>query len=220
MPSAKTYAWKDPKPLTMVIIVLMAFDISWVLSELLMTLIWGGRVNVRVAAPGAMTTLQIVRMVHSLLAFVVLAGLIVRVFWILRVSRNAHVLRGRPLANSPLFAALWWYLIPFMSLFKPLEAMGEIWDVSAIDAQRRKRHHVALIGWWIAVIASGVLTYASFFSHQYLPIVIVEYFASTIGYGLFAYIAWRVCDMQVEKRTVGAFSDVEAPLSVLQRLNG
>lgn len=151
----------------------------------------------------------------------VLLGGVVVILWILRVSKNAHVLKGRSLASSPLFAALWWYLIPFMSLFKPVESMGEIWDVSAIDTKRRKHNREVLPVWWAATPAAGALAYLNILLHRDNLLVVLQSAASIVQCVAFTIVARRICDMQIEKRTASAFSvEPERPLSVLERLNG
>jgi hypothetical protein len=221
VPGPKTYIWKDPTGLTIAALIVMALDVLWAASGLLIQVTWGRNSDFGDVPVDAMSVPQLVGWAHSMFALLTLSGGIVLIFWILRASKNAHVLKGRALDNSPMFAALWWYVIPFMSLFKPVEAMGEIWDVSAADREGRKRYRPVLWVWWAASLAAGVL--ASFdliLNHDPLVSELASA-AAIVQCAAFAFVAKRISDLQIEKRTVLASSDEpERPLGVLERLNG
>jgi len=217
MPTSKTFIWKDPRAMTLAVIIAMAIDIVWALAGIAMV-VFG--VHVDTSAPlsvgkGSSPPL----LLYDFLSLVVVANDIIRTFWILRVSRNAHVLKGRKLANSPMFAAVWWYLIPFMSLYKPWEALSEIWDVSAVDRDGSRRLKSILGAWWILFLFATTLNYISDFSHidiinqMYLLIAVFEY-------GSFIIVAKTICDMQLEKKLGLMFSDEPGrPAGILERLN-
>ena len=220
MPRPQTYQWKDPKSITFVGLAVLAFDVVWASLGLLMQLLWGPRADFEGAPSDELTAEQLAAAAHAAFGFVSLLGGIVLVFWILRVSKNAHVLRGRSLDSSPLFAALWWYIIPFMSLFKPLEAMGEIWDASAVDAARRRQNRAALMVWWAALIISGALAYLPTVVRHVGVLIDLKWAASTVQSLIFAYIMKRIYDMQLEKRPALEFSDADESLSVISRIAG
>ena len=220
MPAPQTYPWKDPKSITYAGLAVLAFDVVWASLGLLMQLLWGPRADFEGAPPGTLTPVQFAAATHATFGLVSLLGGVVLVFWILRVSKNAYALKGRRLANSPLFAALWWYLIPFMSLIKPLESMSEIWDVSAVDATRRRQNRAALGVWWAALLISSALTYLSSVIRHVGVLIDLKWTASIVQSLAFAYVMKRIYDMQLEKHPVVEFSDAEQPMSVLSQIAG
>lgn len=63
--------------------------------------------------------------------------------WIYRANKNLHSLSSEPMT----FSAGWsvgWYFIPIANLFKPYQAMKEIWSV----AHRGAVPASSLVGWW------------------------------------------------------------------------
>ena len=220
MPTPQSYQWKDPKSITFVGLAVLAVDVVWASLGLLMQLLWGRRADFEGVPPGELTPVQLAAAAHATFGLVSVLGGVVLVFWILRVSKNAHVLKGRRLANSPLFAALWWYIIPFMSLIKPLESMSEIWDVSAVDAVRRRQDRAALVVWWAALLISGALAYLNRFVHHVGVLIDLKWTASIVQSLAFAYAMKRIYDMQLEKHPVVEFSDAGESLGVLSRVAG
>lgn len=77
--------------------------------------------------------------------------------WIHRANLNA---RGFGAANME-FTPGWsvgWYFIPVMSLFKPFQAMKEIWQVSQNPKAWQSVHPSPLLGcWWGLWITSNIL---------------------------------------------------------------
>ena len=74
--------------------------------------------------------------------------------WIYRANRNLHVLSSEPMAFSPGWA-VGWYFIPIANLFKPYQAMKEIWTV----AHKGTPGGVSILGWWWFLwIVSNVLS--------------------------------------------------------------
>ncbi len=63
--------------------------------------------------------------------------------WIYRANKNLHSLSSDPMIFSPGWA-VGWYFIPIANLFKPYQAMKEIWVV----AQRGAAQDASLVGWW------------------------------------------------------------------------
>ena len=65
-----------------------------------------------------------------------------------RAMANLHKWGSRSAIMSPLMSWLW-YLVPIANLFKPLEAMRQIWD----GTKETARHGLSVgqsIGWWWA----------------------------------------------------------------------
>jgi hypothetical protein len=217
MPTSKTFVWKDPRPMTLAVTVVLGIDIVY--AVLGIAIIASG-LHVNHSAPAAERfATGLILLLFALLWLVFLAGNIVTVFWILRVSKNAHVLRRRPLANSPIFAALWWYIIPVMSLFKPWESLVEIWDASAADRERARNRRYIVGLWWGLLLMAGAAGYIAAFSGIRL-ISIISFVLSLASDSLFIAITRIICSMQLEKHVGLAFSDEpDRPVSILERLN-
>ena len=82
-------------------------------------------------------------------------------YWIIRACRNAHVLADRNLRFSPGWS-LGWYFIPIANLWKPYQAMRQIWNVSENPSYNENRSAPAVINlWWIAWLVSGFTWQAS-----------------------------------------------------------
>lgn len=223
--ATKKYTWKDPRGLTTAVTLVMAFDVLWHAARIAIHLYWGPRADLQ--GGGDLTAPQLVNGLHALLAIPMLLLLIVPLFWILQVSKNAHVLKGRKLENSPMFAALWWWIIPFMSLFKPVASISEIWDVSAAEPQSRKRGRVLLPIWWGATLIANALSVAANSLGRYpetaasAPTMESLQSAVAIVQGLaFIAIVQRIAALQVQKRLVSEFSDVEMAPGVLEGVAG
>ena len=220
MSQANSFQWKDPKNITVIGLAVLAVDVVWASLGLLIQLVWGSRADFKGVPPEDLTPLQFLAAAHASFGLVCLLGGVVMVFWILRLSRNAHVLKGRSLTNAPIFAALWWYVIPFMSLFKPLESLSEIWDASAIDATRRKHNREVLAVWWGALIVGGLLAYLSRILPHVGVLTDIKWTAAILQSVAFGYAMKRISDMQLEKHPVVEFSDAEPATSVLSRVAG
>lgn len=63
----------------------------------------------------------------QLILFIILAIIFLR--WIYRMNMNLGVLSGQPMRFTPGWS-VGWYFIPFACLFKPYQAMKEIWEKS------------------------------------------------------------------------------------------
>jgi hypothetical protein len=73
--------------------------------------------------------------------------------WIHRANKNLHVLSSEPMTFSPGWS-IGWYFIPIANLFKPYQAMKEIWTV----AHRATPTDGSILGWWWFLwIVSNVL---------------------------------------------------------------
>lgn len=84
--------------------------------------------------------------------------------WIHRANRNARALTTEPMQFSPGWS-VGWYFVPIMNLFKPYQAMKEIWEVSGRwrrpDSQGGGSSS-PLPWWWAAWVLSGVVGQAAF----------------------------------------------------------
>ena len=229
MAKARTYAWKNPALLTTAVTLVMIFYSLRSAAQLAVWMV----VRLRSVIDVPQDQLELVRIAAQLNAQLVIPSfllLIVPFFWILRVSKNAHVLKGQKLRNSPMFSALWWYIIPLMSLFKPYESLEEIWDVSGTGPI--KRRHLSLLIWWgsaliawilgdIIVVLSGYpfnTDHAALIRVYNSPISPLSFAISIVKCLAFIAVALKIASIQVKKRLGSGPSDVHAASGILERL--
>jgi len=89
-------------------------------------------------------------------AGVALALFILFCNWIPCANRNARALGATGMRFTPRWCVIW-YVIPIMHLFRPYEAMKEIWRASTpADGTQWRQHRVPLILplWWALWLAS------------------------------------------------------------------
>ncbi len=97
----------------------------------------------------------------SVLDFLVyLAGAIVFLFWLYRVSANLPALGVQDMRWSPGWAVGWWF-IPVMNIFRPYQVVKEIWLASSADAQPgawRDGPVSSILGlWWLVFLAGRIV---------------------------------------------------------------
>jgi hypothetical protein len=180
---------------------ILTIDIVWQAAGLFIELHWGSQPSFERVAPQGWGAPQWSAWAYTEFGLISLLLGVVIIFWVLRVARNAYVLKGRPLENSPIFTALWWYVIPFMSLFKPVQSLGEVWDASTINGIRREQNRFMLLVWWIALLAhSGLGSIGRIFQDPGFtaPAVSVIGVIQSVA---FAYIVLRITAMQVERHS-------------------
>ncbi|MHC4616981.1 MAG: DUF4328 domain-containing protein [Planctomycetota bacterium] len=100
----------------------------------------------------------------GIIGFVVrIAALICYLVWVHRASFNARALGAKGLKFSPGWS-VGWYFIPVANLWKPYQAMKEIFKASKSPANWFNQTRTAepiLTWWWVFWILSGVLAKAS-----------------------------------------------------------
>lgn len=80
--------------------------------------------------------------------------------WLYRAAKNARSIRPQ-METSPGWA-VGWYFIPVANLWKPYQAMAEIWRIScAPDRWRSAETPAAMKGWWAAWLASNIISNVS-----------------------------------------------------------
>jgi hypothetical protein len=73
--------------------------------------------------------------------------------WVHRINKNLHALSGTAMQFTPGWS-VGWFFIPFMNLFKPYQAVKEIWLVSHRSRQplllgeKTAAGQAGLVGWW------------------------------------------------------------------------
>ncbi|MEX2286862.1 MAG: DUF4328 domain-containing protein [Planctomycetaceae bacterium] len=82
--------------------------------------------------------------------------------WVYRANRNAQALVRSPLTISPGWS-VGWYFVPIMNLFKPYQAVKEIWQASTpAVADWRKAPVSPIVGfWWTFWILDNIASQAS-----------------------------------------------------------
>ncbi|MEO8628335.1 MAG: DUF4328 domain-containing protein [Betaproteobacteria bacterium] len=112
------------------------------------------------AAAHASDALQAV--VASVQVITFLASGIVLLMWIYRANFNARALGAATMQFTPGWS-VGWYFVPFVNLWKPHQAMREIWQASANPHNWRDESVPSLLGWWWFLwIVSNILGNASF----------------------------------------------------------
>ncbi|WP_197994953.1 DUF4328 domain-containing protein [Gimesia panareensis] len=77
---------------------------------------------------------------------------VVFLVWVYRMSRNAHSIENAKLQYSPGWA-VGWYFIPIVNLWKPYQAMREIYEVFI----NRPNDGKILPLWWFAWILASIM---------------------------------------------------------------
>lgn len=91
-----------------------------------------------------------------------LAQAVIILVWIRLANRNARALGARNMEFTPGWA-IGWYFIPIANLWKPYQAMAEIWRASSGSPDwKTGSTSAALTGWWFAWLAANVLGRLSF----------------------------------------------------------
>lgn len=82
--------------------------------------------------------------------------------WIYFANRNANALTAENLRYSPAWA-VGCYFVPIVNLWKPYQAMKEIWQASAVpDAWQTARVPAVLHWWWLFWLLACVLGNAAY----------------------------------------------------------
>jgi Domain of unknown function (DUF4328) len=92
----------------------------------------------------------------GILVFLLSAGVFLT--FLARASSNAGVLRGRPLATSPAML-IGWFFVPMANLWKPREAVEEIWRALP-EGSTEPSSEGPVVRWWgvwlVAIFLCGV----------------------------------------------------------------
>jgi Domain of unknown function (DUF4328) len=82
--------------------------------------------------------------------------------WIYRANWNARQLGASDMRFTPGWAVAWFF-IPFLNLWKPYQAMREIWMASASPANWHAQPVSLLLhAWWFLWVGSALLSQLSF----------------------------------------------------------
>ncbi|WP_037586919.1 DUF4328 domain-containing protein [Stenoxybacter acetivorans] len=95
------------------------------------------------------------------LAIYVVSGILI-LKWIHRANFNARQLGASEMEFTPGWS-IGWYFVPFANLWKPYQAMKEIWKASISPQDWKNQTVPSLLGWWwFFWIVSNMLGNASF----------------------------------------------------------
>jgi hypothetical protein len=98
---------------------------------------------------------------EQIVAVLFLAVLVITVVvfacWIVRANRNARALGAVGMTFSPGWS-VGWYFVPIVSLWKPFQAMREIWKASVNPTGWKSLPTDPLIGWWWAAFVLSCIT--------------------------------------------------------------
>ncbi|WP_372883024.1 DUF4328 domain-containing protein [Psychromonas sp.] len=98
--------------------------------------------------------------IASLIAFIASAVLILK--WIYRANSNLRQLGAENLSYTPAWSIAY-YFIPMFNLWKPYQAMKEIWLASSNPEQwSTGKASVILPAWWTLWLASNILNQSIF----------------------------------------------------------
>ena len=119
-----------------------------------------------------------------ILAYVV--GAVLVLSWYLRSVRNGQILT-RGMEARPTWA-VWYFIIPVVSLFKPYSMTSELWRSSLRpEGWKALRDPAMLRWWWGCVLTAGVIaTVADIFSRQAVSADVLAQtaVAATLAFGL------------------------------------
>lgn len=106
-------------------------------------------------------TRQSVLGIVTFLTFVILGICFLRALYVL--NRNARVLGADDMSTSP-GMTVGWFFVPFANLFKPYQAVRDIWKASVPTMETwQTQHSSPLVGiWWGLWICSSIAGQAAF----------------------------------------------------------
>lgn len=147
---------------------------------------------------------------QQLMAVALLATLLVVVVvfscWIVRANRNARALGAVGMTFTPGWS-VGWFFVPIASLWKPFQAMREIWKASADPINWSAAPTDPLLGWWWAgFVASSLLGQVSFRMSMaaktldslksYTAVSILDDLVDVVATGLALALVERLCRIQ------------------------
>jgi hypothetical protein len=113
-----------------------------------------------VAAATASDIRQSLIGVAQVIVIVISAVLILR--WIHRANWNARALGAQGMEFSPGWS-IGWYFVPFANLWKPYQAMREIWQASGSPQNWQQQPSPGLlVAWWTLWLVSNAASNAAF----------------------------------------------------------
>lgn len=149
MAEQKRYTWRDPGPLSRVVVLWLYLDMA---AQILGGLAaWIHLADVRGLDPGAPADTLLdsdlpVGAIWLVYLVVALTSGFLILKWIYRISRNAHASTDGLSIRPPW--AVGWFFVPVASLWKPFQGMREAWQVGVDRANWRIVPVPNLLRWW------------------------------------------------------------------------
>jgi hypothetical protein len=113
------------------------------------------------------------------LALFIVTGIVFLV-WIFRANRNARALGAQGMRFTPGWS-VGWFFVPIMSLWKPFQAMREIWQASAAPGNWQGVQAPPLLGWWWAIyLINQILVQIAYRMSEHIDGIDSAIFASAV----------------------------------------
>jgi hypothetical protein len=113
---------------------------------------------------------MIIGVLSLLMVPIYIAGVVFYCIWKVKCAKNCRVWSNRSFQFTPGWS-VGFYFIPIVMLWKPFQAMSEIWDATFEGSE--KREQTGVVGWWWALyiitnLISNLSTRAEFQEYQAL----------------------------------------------------
>jgi len=155
--TARAFA-KDPRTLTAFLKVMLWISVGLAVVGLLSSTISLASGNATKSSDEEINLFSIVEGLLALVQVIVyITTAIPFLMWIHRANRNARALGATGMTFTPGWS-VGWYFIPILNLWKPYQAMKEIWQASANPDAWSNQQIPSLVGnWWALWLLSNFL---------------------------------------------------------------
>jgi hypothetical protein len=162
--------FRDPERLTrwlkILLYVSIAADVAGLISDLLEFRLLNEIKNASTMSPSLTAAADASDSRQQILGIIRLALLVVTgvcfLVWIHRANANVRALGAQGMTFSPGWS-VGWYFIPIANMWKPYQAMKEIWRASANPTRWQDEARGGLLPWWWALfLSSNILGNISF----------------------------------------------------------
>ncbi len=152
---------KDPTGLTRFVVVMMWITLLLAAVAVVIGAVFLSRGVPAQAAEGFTTKDAITGGIGLLQVLVLVATCIPFCMWVHRANRNAHALGAKGMQFTPGWA-VGWYFIPIANLWKPYQAMKEIWQASHNPRTWGTEPAGLVSNWWTLWLLTNFLGNWSF----------------------------------------------------------
>ena len=95
-------------------------------------------------------------LIGSVAMLINIITIVIFLIWINRANKNARALGAKDMQFSPGWCVGWWF-IPIASLWKPYQAVREIWKTSKSLDNWQAQENSTIALWWSLWIITGIL---------------------------------------------------------------